>query len=141
MSMVWVLVDAAAAVFLFFLIVSFASLVGTLPLMRLGIIDPQNGGVCMFCGVMPESVDHLLVLFPLVWRIWCECECELVGFDMGYPKFNKAIVTVVAELEIQEGKEMAKGGLSNGHIMVPFGITETSGCSRTQFQTGNFFCN
>ncbi|GFZ11115.1 hypothetical protein Acr_22g0005130 [Actinidia rufa] len=77
-------------------------------LMRLGIIGPQNGGVCMFCGVMPESVDHLLVLCPLVWRI--RCECELVGFDMGYPKFNKAIVTMVAEQEIQEGKEMAMGG-------------------------------
>ena len=64
--MVWVLVDAAAAVFFFLLIVSFASLVGTLPPMRLGLIDPQNGGVCMFCGVMPESVDHLLVLCPLV---------------------------------------------------------------------------
>ena len=72
MSMVWVLVDATAAGSFFLLIVSFASLCGTLPLMRLGIIDPQNGGVCMFCGVMPEFVDHLLVLCPLVWRIWCE---------------------------------------------------------------------
>ena len=37
---------------------------------------------------------------------------------MGYPKFNKAIVTVVAELEIREGKKMAMGGLSTDHLMV-----------------------
>ena len=57
---------------------------------------------------------------------------------MGYPRFNKAIVTVVEELEIQEGKEMAMEGLSNGHLMVHLEY-EKQVCSRTQFQTGKIW--
>ena len=58
---------------------------------------------------------------------------------MGYPKFNKAIVTVVAELEIREGKEMAVGGLSNGHLMVHLESQKQVGVPELNSRLGIFF--
>ncbi|CAL5355041.1 unnamed protein product [Camellia sinensis] len=41
-------------------------------LQRLGVLDQGASTTCVFCGSESESVNHVLIWCPFVWKIWAE---------------------------------------------------------------------
>lgn len=39
---------------------------------RIGVLDDQVSVLCAFCRNAVESVSHVLLHCPLVWRVWSE---------------------------------------------------------------------
>ena len=39
-------------------------------LQRIGVLDVQTSNSCCFCNVCPESIEHVFLHCPIVWRIW-----------------------------------------------------------------------
>ncbi|XP_028098890.1 uncharacterized protein LOC114298506 [Camellia sinensis] len=37
---------------------------------RIGVLNASAGTTCLFCKQSQETVEHLLILCPKVWRVW-----------------------------------------------------------------------
>ncbi|XP_028071521.1 uncharacterized protein LOC114273902 [Camellia sinensis] len=41
-------------------------------LQQLGILDRDSSTLCTFCKSQQESIEHVLIFCPMVWRVWSE---------------------------------------------------------------------